>query len=94
MYGVNTPVDRSVITYSCIPDPNMNIPECDKMEILDPTPIRAQLMEILNKCSGSSRWTPYTFQHLSEPRSATGVWKAVVIDEVDDSGIKKKVCAL
>ena len=81
VYGVKTPDDRSVITYSCIPDPNQNIPECDKMKILDPGPVHAQSMMILNKCSGSSRWTGFTKQRLSEPRGATNKWKAVVIDK-------------
>ena len=82
----------SVITYLCIPDPDQNIPECDKMKILDP--VHAQSMMILNKCSGSSRWTGYTMQRLSEPRGTTNNWKAVVIDKVEGDNVKDKVCAL
>ena len=79
--GLKSSNDESVITYSCIPDPDQNIPECDKMKILDPGPVHAQSMMILNKCSGSSRWTGFTKQRLSEPRGATNKWKAVVIDK-------------
>ena len=82
------------LTFACIPDPNENIPECDKKKILDPGPIRARLLVILNKCHGSASWTQYTYRLLSEPRGKSGVWAVRSLDKDKGQGeVNKNVCA-
>ena len=94
IYGHRSSNEQSSFNlYSCIPESNQNNPECDNSLIMDPGPIRAQLLRILNKCSGSTSWTTYTKQRFTEPRGASGVWAVRSLDKAQGQSIKINVCA-
>ena len=81
--------DQSLI-FACIPDTNDGIPECDKK--MDPGPILARLLVILNKCHESASWTQYTMRRLSEARGKGVAWRTTTFDKMGDK-LKKNVCA-
>ena len=93
IHGERSSDDRSTNLYACIPGIDQNDPESDKIKILDPGPIRAQLLVMLNKCTGSIKWVQYTKRHFAEPRGASGKWAVRTLDKVQGTVLKKNVCA-
>ena len=60
---------------------------------MDPGPIRAQSLKVLNKCSGSTSWTTYTRREHAEPRAVSGAWAVSSLDKAHGTSMKINVCA-
>ena len=79
--------NQSHPVYLCIPE---NADNAEKTDICIGS-ILAQWLQILNKKTGSARWTTFTKATLSEPRGAKTQWGVQSVGREGDEGKKKKV---